>query len=189
MKAAECLRILGLSATASRREIKRAYRRLALEYHPDMRQGDDEAKRRFVELSRAYQTLMRAGRAGAGNREVGICARCGQLVEVFHNPDGRALCERCILKPGGRWFLPLPAIVVVKCVVSIVLNLAAAGCLIAALVRHSSILAAAACASGFLALASLAVTCLSVRYCVQPTERGLYRRLALRQTGMPSRRP
>jgi len=187
MKAAECLRILGLSATASRREIKRAYRRLALEYHPDMRQGDDEAKRRFVELSRAYQTLMRAGRAGAGNRETGICACCGQLAEVFHNPDGRALCERCILKPGGRRFLPLPPIVVVKCVVGVVLNLVAAGCLTAALLRHSPILAAAACVAGFLALASLALTCLSIRYCVQPTERTMYRRLVLRQTGMGSR--
>ncbi len=188
MKAAECLRILGLPATASRRDIKRAYRRLALEYHPDKRQGDEKARRHFVELSRAYQTLMRSTHRGTTNRETGICACCGQLAEVYRSPDGRVLCERCVLRPGGRRFLPLPPIVVVKCIVSAVLNLVAAGCLVAALLRHSSILAAAACMAGLLALASLAVTCLSIRYCAQPGERTMYRRLGIRQTSFVNNR-
>src|SRR5918911_3612045 len=49
--------ILGLSRTASEQEIKSAYRRLAVKYHPDKNPGDAAAEERFKEAAEAYQVL------------------------------------------------------------------------------------------------------------------------------------
>ncbi len=49
--------ILGVDRDASQEEIKKAYRRLARKYHPDVNPGDEEAEAKFKELSQAYQTL------------------------------------------------------------------------------------------------------------------------------------
>ncbi len=49
--------ILGVSRTASPDEIKRAYRRLAKEHHPDRNPGDPAAERRFKEVQAAYEVL------------------------------------------------------------------------------------------------------------------------------------
>lgn len=54
--------ILGVPETAPEDEIKRAYRRLALRYHPDRNRGDKRAEERFKEMSEAYAVLMDAGR-------------------------------------------------------------------------------------------------------------------------------
>ncbi len=49
--------ILGVSRTATQEEIKKAYRRLALKYHPDKNPGDAEAEERFKEVNEAYHVL------------------------------------------------------------------------------------------------------------------------------------
>ncbi len=49
--------ILGVERDASADAIKKSYRRLAREYHPDVNPGDEEAESRFKEISQAYQTL------------------------------------------------------------------------------------------------------------------------------------
>ncbi len=48
---------LGVSKTAGQDEIKKAYRRLAVKYHPDKNQGKKEAEERFKEISEAYEVL------------------------------------------------------------------------------------------------------------------------------------
>ncbi|HEY74889.1 MAG TPA: J domain-containing protein [Thermoflexia bacterium] len=49
--------ILGVSRDATEDEIKRAYRRLARKYHPDVNPGDKEAEERFKEINEAYEVL------------------------------------------------------------------------------------------------------------------------------------
>jgi molecular chaperone DnaJ len=48
---------LGVSKNATADEIKKAYRKLAVKYHPDKNQGNKEAEEKFKEVSAAYETL------------------------------------------------------------------------------------------------------------------------------------
>ena len=49
--------ILGVSKNATAAEIKKAYRKKALEYHPDKNPGDKEAEEKFKEAAQAYEIL------------------------------------------------------------------------------------------------------------------------------------
>ena len=49
--------ILGVSKTATESELKKAYRKLAVKYHPDKNQGDKTAEEKFKEISEAYDVL------------------------------------------------------------------------------------------------------------------------------------
>lgn len=49
--------VLGINKTASADDIKRAYRRLAMKYHPDKNSGDKTAENKFKECAEAYEVL------------------------------------------------------------------------------------------------------------------------------------
>ncbi len=49
--------LLGLSKTATADEIKKAYRKLALKYHPDRNPGDKAAEEKFKQITAAYEVL------------------------------------------------------------------------------------------------------------------------------------
>ena len=50
-------KILGVPKTASESEIKRAYRKLALKYHPDQNPGNKKAENQFKNIGEAYEVL------------------------------------------------------------------------------------------------------------------------------------
>ncbi|MBP5241456.1 MAG: DnaJ domain-containing protein, partial [Bacteroidales bacterium] len=49
--------VLGVSKEATPEELKKAYRKLALQYHPDRNPGDKEAEEKFKEAAEAYEVL------------------------------------------------------------------------------------------------------------------------------------
>jgi len=48
---------LGIDRSASDKEVKQAYRRLAMKYHPDRNENSKEAESRFKEIQEAYNIL------------------------------------------------------------------------------------------------------------------------------------
>ncbi|MGI9623268.1 MAG: molecular chaperone DnaJ [Acidimicrobiales bacterium] len=90
--------VLGVSPSASNDEIKKAYRALARQFHPDANPNDEEAERRFKEAALAYEVLGdperraqydRFGAAGPGGQGFGGDA-FGDIFEAFfgQNPFG-----------------------------------------------------------------------------------------------------
>ena len=60
--------VLGVSRTADDAELKKAYRRMAMEFHPDRRPGDKEAEEKFKEAAEAYSVLSDAQKRQAYDR-------------------------------------------------------------------------------------------------------------------------
>ncbi|HZH51669.1 MAG TPA: molecular chaperone DnaJ [Microvirga sp.] len=60
--------VLGVSRTATEAEMKSAFRKLAMQYHPDRNPGDHEAEVKFKEINEAYQTLSDAQKRAAYDR-------------------------------------------------------------------------------------------------------------------------
>jgi len=56
-KAMDYYEVLEISKGASQDEVKKAYRKMAVKYHPDKNQGDADAEARFKEVSEAYEVL------------------------------------------------------------------------------------------------------------------------------------
>jgi molecular chaperone DnaJ len=86
--------VLGVARTATADEIKKAYRKKAMEYHPDRNPGDAEAEARFKEAAEAYEVLSnpdkrarydRFGRAGLGVPGAGPGAGTGfrDISDIF----------------------------------------------------------------------------------------------------------
>lgn len=57
--------VLGVAKSANEKEIKKAYKRLAMKYHPDRNQGDKKAESKFKEIKEAYEILTNAQKRAA----------------------------------------------------------------------------------------------------------------------------
>jgi curved DNA-binding protein CbpA len=75
--------ILGVPRQATEEEIRRAYRRQALEWHPDRRPGEPRAAERFREISEAYAVLINPAR----RREYDEASRAGGAGTFGHSQD------------------------------------------------------------------------------------------------------
>src|ERR1700761_771263 len=64
-------KVLGVGKNASEEEIKKAYRKLARQYHPDRNPGDRQAEERFKEISQAHDVLSDAEKRKAYDRGTG----------------------------------------------------------------------------------------------------------------------
>ncbi|WP_300177886.1 DnaJ C-terminal domain-containing protein [uncultured Aliivibrio sp.] len=56
--------VLGVPKSSTEKEIKKAYKRLAMKYHPDKNQGDAQAADKFKEIKEAYEILTNADKRG-----------------------------------------------------------------------------------------------------------------------------
>lgn len=90
--ASDYYEILAVQRDASEDEIKKAYRRLALQYHPDKNPGDAEAERMFKQAAEAYDVLRdpqkrerydRFGEAGLGEGGGGGFSNVEDIFSVF----------------------------------------------------------------------------------------------------------
>lgn len=61
MNRLEALKILNLPDTSSEEEIKKAYKKLAIKYHPDKNPGNTESEEKFKQISNAYSFLTKPG--------------------------------------------------------------------------------------------------------------------------------
>src|ERR1700723_4743869 len=65
---ADYYEVLGVSRDCSEQELKSAYRKQALKYHPDRNPGDQASEEKFKEASEAYQVLSDADKRAAYDR-------------------------------------------------------------------------------------------------------------------------
>src|SRR5690349_1976497 len=85
--------LLGVKSTASVKEIKAAYKRLARQQHPDLNGGLPEATRAFVQLSRARDILIDPQRRAAYDAQRNAYAVKGAYAPVVH-PTGESYVRR-----------------------------------------------------------------------------------------------
>ena len=64
--------VLGVSRSATQKEISAAFRKLARKYHPDLNAGDKQAETRFKELSEAHEVVPSPQISGRRARKVAL---------------------------------------------------------------------------------------------------------------------
>ncbi|MCD6063573.1 MAG: molecular chaperone DnaJ [Flavipsychrobacter sp.] len=86
--------VLGVSKTSSADEIKKAYRKIALKYHPDRNPGDKDAEEHFKEAAEAYDVLSNADKRAQYDRfgHAGMSGAAGggfgggmRMEDIFQN--------------------------------------------------------------------------------------------------------
>ena len=78
--------VLSVSRSATEEEVKRAYRRLAVKYHPDKNPDDPHAEEKFKELGEAYDVLMDEQKRAAYDRYGHAAFAHGGRTGGFHDP-------------------------------------------------------------------------------------------------------
>ena len=76
--------LLGVTHTASLAEIKAAFKRRALQYHPDRNFGDKDAEEMFKQVNEAYKTLSKLGLRKRYDEKLGLNRAANQVNYQYH---------------------------------------------------------------------------------------------------------
>ena len=84
MNLSDCYQILGIQKDASQKEIKNAYRRLSLKYHPD-KNKDDKDGEKFKQIIEAYQLLRRQEKTKTKASEADVATKYTEFWKKYDN--------------------------------------------------------------------------------------------------------
>lgn len=90
MKYSDYYAILGVDKSASEKDIRRAYRQLAKEYHPDTHPGDQEAEKKFKEINEAYEVLSDREKRSRYDQLGANWNQYGDIDDIFSSFGGRS---------------------------------------------------------------------------------------------------
>ena len=92
--------VLGVDKSASADDIKKAYRKLAMKYHPDRNPGDKTAEEKFKEVGEAYEVLSDADKRSRYDSYgfAGVDPKFNPNASGFGEPH----CEGTVCKPQ-KW--------------------------------------------------------------------------------------
>lgn len=93
MKYSDYYATLGVDKSASEQEVRKAYRKLAKQYHPDTNPGDQVAEKKFKEINEAYEVLSDKDKRARYDQLGANWNQYGDLGDIFSAFGGR---------PGAR---------------------------------------------------------------------------------------
>ena len=101
--------VLGLSKSASVDEIKKAYRKLAKQYHPDLNPGDKSAEAKFKEVNEAYEVLSDSDKKARYDQfgHAGVDPNFGASAGYSGNPFGQDIDLGDIFQAGKQILMHL----------------------------------------------------------------------------------
>ena len=105
-------KVLGLSPGASDEEVKKAYRRLAMKYHPDRNPGDEAAARKMQEINAAYEQIKNPEKQtrqeydpfrGSGDSSDQYQKAAEQYIRFRRYREALTVLQNCIHR-DARWY-------------------------------------------------------------------------------------